>query len=278
MKKRFKRVYIEITNKCNKRCKFCVSSKRNLNQMSVDNFKIIMKQIKPYTDYIYLHVLGEPLIHTEFDEILDVCDANNVKVNITTNGTLLKNKLNIVLNHKCIRQINISLHEINENDNYLDDILFSTNKILSKTNIYVVYRFWALNNLKLTKIQSRIIDNIINYFNCNEYTKELIYKKNNVKIKNNLYINKSNLFKWPSLDQEEYKDGFCHGLKTQVAILSDGTVVPCCLDSEGVINLGNIFEKPFKKIINSKRSLDIIKNFNDNKCIEELCKHCNFKK
>lgn len=277
MKKRFKRVYVEITNKCNKSCTFCVSSKRNLNQMSVDNFKYVINQVKPYTDYIYLHVLGEPLIHSEFDKILRICDDMNVNVNITTNGTLLKKRLNIILNHKCVRQINISLHSMLKDDNYLEDILYSVEQILNKTKIYIVYRFWTLKNYKLTKLQLSIINDILKYFNCNEKL-ESINLKNNIELKNNLYLNKSNLFKWPTLDSKEYSDNFCYGVKTQVAILSDGTVVPCCLDSEGVINLGNIFKTPFKDIINSKRSINIIKNFNDNKCVEELCKHCSFKK
>jgi len=276
MKNRFKRVYVEITNRCNKNCKFCVSSKRNLNQMSVDEFKYTLKQIKPYTDYIFLHVLGEPLLHSEFDSILAVCDEFNVNVNITTNGSLLKKRLNSILNHKCVRQINISLHSLLNNDDYLEDILYSTKQIIDETKIYVVYRFWTLSNYKLKDNQLKIIDSILNYYNCTDKLK-LVNSENNIELQKNLYLNKSNLFEWPSLESKEYSDNFCYGLKTQVAVLSDGTVVPCCLDSEGIINLGNIFKTSFKDIINSKKSLKIIKDFNDNKCSEELCKHCSFK-
>ena len=41
----------------------------------------------------------------------------------------------------------------------------------------------------------------------------------------------------------------------------DGTIVPCCLDSEGVINLGNIFNDDIDAVLNSvKETLEKIIN------------------
>ena len=92
-----------------------------------------------------------------------------------------------------------------------------------------------------------------------------------------LNVNKDNLFQWPDLNSAKKNNAFCHGLKTHIGILVDGTVVPCCLDGEGIINLGNIFEESLSNILNNNRTMNVIKGFENNKCVEELCSRCAFK-
>ena len=107
--KRFKRVYIEITNVCNLSCNFCPKTMRKAHSMDVDSFKKILDQVKPYTDYLYLHLKGEPLLHPNLPEFLDLCAEREFKVNITTNGTLLRKMKDKIIKKPSIRQINISL-------------------------------------------------------------------------------------------------------------------------------------------------------------------------
>ena len=60
-----------------------------------------------------------------------------------------------------------------------------------------------------------------------------------MKIADRIFINQDYEFQWPALHEEEDDGkGFCHGLRNQAGILANGTVIPCCLDGEGVINLG----------------------------------------
>ena len=99
----------------------------------------------------------------------------------------------------------------------------------------------------------------------------------NIKLGNNLYLNKDYEFIWPSFNNSLDNDGFCYGLKTHIGILSDGTVVPCCLDSEGIVNLGNIFLEDLETILTKERTKKIINGFKNNKRIESLCRHCSFK-
>ena len=113
---RFKKIYIEITNICNKNCSFCSKSSRKKEEMSPTDFEFIIKQVKKFTNYIYLHVKGEPLLHSEFERIIQICDENNMQVNLTTNGTLISKQQEVIANSKCIRQINISIHSIKEKD------------------------------------------------------------------------------------------------------------------------------------------------------------------
>ena len=104
MSKKFTRIYVEITNYCNLSCSFCSKDTREKKEMTVDEFRSVISKIKDYTENIYLHVKGEPLLHSHFDEILSICDENNVNLKITTNGTLLAKRKDILLKHN-IKQI-----------------------------------------------------------------------------------------------------------------------------------------------------------------------------
>ena len=276
MKKRFKKIYVEITNICNLKCSFCGVNKKNKKEMSVNEFKIVISKIKNYTDYIYLHVKGEALLHSNLDEILSVCDRENIKVNITTNGTLLKNNYDILNNHKSIRQINVSLHCENNYSNYYNDV-FEVCKKLSN-NIIISYRIWNLNNYELDGNSTKIVDKIINSYNLSREIVDKIINDVSIKIDNNTFVNKDNLFTWPNENNNFNIDGKCYGLDTHIGILSDGTVIPCCLDSNGEINLGNIFEDNLDDILNSNIVNNMILGFKNNKSVCRLCKNCDFRK
>ena len=272
---RFKKVYIEITNICNLNCSFCIKENQIKKSMSISNFENILKKIDGYTDYIYLHVKGEPLIHNNLDEILSLTCKYNKYVNITTNGVFLKDKVDILKKYNNIRQINISLHSENNKTNYVEDIMEAVDKL---KNIFIVYRFWALKNNKLDNKMLEYLEKIKEKYFINDDMYNKIIKGNNIKIDNNIYINKAKEFEWPSLSNNYYNEcGFCYGLKNQIGILVDGTITICCLDSFGVSNLGNIFNDNMEKIIDSQKVKNIIKGFNDRKVYLDICRHCSYK-
>ena len=274
---RFKKIYIEITNKCNLNCSFCPIDDNIKTEMNLDEFELVLNKINNYTDYIYLHVKGEPLIHSKFKDILSLCKKYNKQVNITTNGTLLIKKVTDIIESNIVRQINISMQSLIDSK-YINDILNSSKYILSNSDIQLVFRFWALENNEFTNLEKIIIDNIINFFNLDKKIINKIKTDKNIKLMDNLYLNKGDLFEWPSLKNNYYNEfGRCYGLKNHIGILVDGTVIPCCLDSSGIINLGNIFNTDLKDILDSNRVKNIIKGFNNNKVCENLCKHCSFK-
>lgn len=272
----FKRIYVEITNECNLNCHFCLKTKRPPKMMTIEEFKKVIGEIKPYTNTIYLHIKGEPLIHKDLNEFLTICDKENITVKITTNGTLLKEKYEILKNHRCLTQINISLHaNIKENRKHYCEEIFKVSEELSE-NKTIIYRLWTLNNLKLDEESTTIVETLKKYYELDNNIVEKIITSKNIKIKPNIYVDKDNEFNWPSLNNKmNSKTGICYGTKTHIGILSDGTVVPCCLD-DGVINLGNIFKTPLKEILNTKRFISM--NENMKKCIftEELCQKCSF--
>ena len=272
---RFKKVYIEITNICNLNCSFCIKDNRKKKEMSIDEFETVLKKIDKYTDYIYLHVKGEPLIHNKLDEILSLTNKYKKYVNITTNGVLLKNKINILKKYNNIRQINISLHSENDKINYIDDILDAVDEL--KT-IFIVYRFWTLKDNKLDNKMLEYLSKIKEKYNINNELYNEIINGNNLKISNNIYINKDKEFEWPDISNNYYNEnGFCYGLKNQIGVLVDGTITICCLDSFGVSNLGNIFNDNIEIIMNSEKVKNIIKGFNNRKVYLDICKHCSYK-
>lgn len=273
--KKFKKIYIEITNICNLNCSFCSKDKRKKEFLSVSNFENILIKIKEYTDYIYLHVKGEPLLHPKLDEILFLCDKYKINVNITTNGTLLKEKISILNKHQCIKKINISIHCENDKENYIQEIFESVDNNFQEK--IIIYRIWTLNQGQFDTNSTNIVEKLIAHYKLSTDVVEKIKKENNIKIANNTYIDKDNKFEWPDINKEDSSTGFCMALKTQLAILVDGTVVPCCLDSNGEIVLGNILHDNMQIILNSKRFLNLKKSFQDRNPCEKLCQKCTFK-
>lgn len=272
--KKFKKIYIEITNICNLSCSFCSIDNRVKETITLEKLEKLLENINEYTDYVYLHVKGEPLLHPKLKEILDLCQKYNKKVNITTNGTLLKEKQE-ELNHPVVRQINLSLHSENKKENYLEEIFEIVDKLKRKI---IIYRFWTMDNGKMNQQSTEIVNKMILYYDLSPEFVEKIKNEKHIKIKDNIFIDKANEFVWPNLNNDYFNDkGTCYALKDQLAILVDGTVVPCCLDSNGVINLGNIYEKSLEDIINSNRYQQMKQNFCNRKACEELCKHCSFK-
>jgi len=274
---RFKKIYVEITNKCNLNCSFCSIDNREKRELSLQEFDTILEKIRHYTNTIYLHVKGEPLLHTKFDKILDITEKYNINVKITTNGTLLKKRLDTLQNHKNIKQINISLHSENNITNYFDKV-FNSSDTLSK-NIPIVYRIWLLDNFKLDKLSTIIVDKIINHYNLDNSFLNKVINEKNIKIKDNIYLDKDNEFAWPDNIENNNNDfGTCLGTRSHIAILSNGDVIPCCLDSKGLLKLGNIFENDLEDILNSNLFKQINTGFQNNKLICNLCKNCSFRK
>lgn len=272
--KKFKKIYIEITNICNLNCSFCSKDNRIKESISLTNMEELLKKINDYTDYVYLHVKGEPLLHPKLKEILDLCEKYHKKVNITTNATLIKEK-ETILTHTAIRQINLSVHSENRKANYLEEIFEVVDKLKDKN---IVYRFWTMEDNNLSKESTELVEKIVNHYQLSPKIVENLKKENNIKINSHTYVNKANEFIWPDINNDYNKEfGYCYALKDQLAILVDGTIVPCCLDSDGVINLGNIYQNDLLQVINSSRYQKMRMGFCNRKVTEELCKHCSYK-
>lgn len=269
MSKRFSKIYVEITNVCNLHCSFCSLDNLPKKEMTVAEFKMVIAKIKDYTDNIYLHVKGEPLLHSHLDEILGICDDNKINVRITTNGTLLSKAKAVLLKHH-IKQINVSLHSENNNCNYFDEVFKTCNELSKHTTI--IYRIW------INKLSTKIVDKIISYYRLDNDVIEKINQEKNTKIRGNIYIDRDYEFDWPKIDTKKSGVGTCLGTKSHIAILSNGNITPCCLDSGGIMKLGNIFQDNLDDVISSSRFQRIYQGFRHHQITEDLCQSCTFRK
>lgn len=279
---------MEITSVCNLACSFCPPTERLANFIKLDKFNNILDQIKPHTSYIYLHVKGEPLLHPRIDELLEAAYTKGFKVNITTNGTLIAKNREKLLGKPALRQMNFSLHSFDGNEGasnreqYLSQILSFTREA-AESGVLISFRLWNLQRENATNAERRrnreTLEMIENEFNLDFRIEEKVEPGSGVKIADRIYLNQDYEFEWPSLQApEDDGKGFCHALRTQAAILVDGTVVPCCLDGEGVINLGNINQTPFSKIVEGERANNLYDGFSRREAVEEMCRKCGYRK
>lgn len=286
--KKFKKFYIETTSICNLSCTFCPPTQRAKGFLSVEDFSKTLDQVKPFTDYIYFHVKGEPLLHPKIDKLLDIAHEKGFKVNITTNGTLItKNKAKL-LGKPALRQINFSLHSFDghpgseDKAGYLADILAFVKEAQELSEVIISYRLWNLDmNNEVNKQREKnreLLGMIEEAYSLDFLIEERFKPGTGVKIAERIYLNQDPEFKWPDLKEpEDDGKGFCYALRNQAGVLIDGTVIPCCLDGEGIINLGNIHDKPFADIIEGERATNLHDGFSRREAVEELCRKCGYR-
>lgn len=280
--RKFKQIYIEITNVCNLNCSFCPKCSRAKRFMSVEEFDTITDEISPLTNTVCLHLMGEPLLHPSIKEIFEICNKKSLSINLTTNGTLIKQNLEL-LKTGYAKKISVSLHsfEANENnvslDTYLKNVLLSCKEISEKSQSYVEFRLWNDSDDKTAKnsLNERIIAKINETFDTNMDVKSL---RLHTRLTDKITISLADIFEWPINTENKEKNSikFCYGLRSHFGILCDGTVVACCLDNEGKLALGNIFDSNISDILNTERAQNIYKGFTDRNTTEEFCKTCTF--
>ncbi|MBQ2786279.1 MAG: SPASM domain-containing protein [Oscillospiraceae bacterium] len=272
--KRFRKIYLEISNICNFKCSFCPGTKRQLHAMTEDEFQNLAVKLIPWTDYLYFHLMGEPLCHPKLDSLLQIAKDIGFKVIITTNGSLLSKCQNTLLTSNSLHKVNISLHAFEANDlnvpfsQYLEDC-FSFGASAKGQKI-ICYRLW--NQGGSDAKNSEILDKMEHHF-----PKPWVTEQHGIRIADRVYLEYGDKFDWPDLNATDNGEQcFCYGLRDQIGVLCDGTVVPCCLDHEGDIPLGNLFEQELGDILESPRAKAIYTGFSEGKAMEQLCRRCGY--
>lgn len=272
------RVYIEITNRCNLACDFCHGTKRPLGTMPPEDFRRIAEKLRGETSYLYLHVLGEPLLHPQLKELLAIAGELGFRVCLVTNGTLLHKRREELLAAKSLHKVSVSLHSFEGNGGagdlpaYLQQV-WEVCLPLSERGVLCALRLWnegtapRLNGAVEAFLSQRIGRDV-----------ESLPRdaRGNRTLRPNLFLERAERFGWPDLNAPESGANFCHGFTRQLAVLWDGTVTPCCLDSEGDIPLGNLLSQPLEEILQGERAVAMAAGFAARNPTEELCRRCGY--
>ena len=241
--------------------------------MSEDEFVTILGKLHDKVKFIYYHLMGEPLLHPELFSFIEMATERGFKSAITTNGTLLE-KHGDKLIKSGVHKVSISVHSFEEGSaedfkRYMQSIADFAEKA-SNEGIIVVLRLWNKG------CDNGLNNNVLDFLRAN-ITGEWIENTRGIRIHHKLHLEWGERFEWPDIDVDEIGENvYCYGMKDQFGILCDGTVVPCCLDSDGVVNLGNIFENDLDEILNSHRAIAIREGFKKRFASEELCKKCGY--
>ena len=271
---RFRKIYLEISNLCNLSCAFCPGTKRAPGRMTPGDLEKLLPKLRPYTDYLYFHLMGEPLCHPHLAEFLAMAGEWGFRVILTTNGTLLARQQEMLLSAPALHKVNISLHAFEANDlavpfeDYLTDC-FRFGKAAEGKKL-VVYRLW--NQGGADAKNAEILSAMKQYFPT-PWKEE----SRGTRIADRVYLEYGEKFDWPDLKAPEGSGKmFCYGLRDQLGVLWDGTVVPCCLDHEGDLALGNLFRQDMEEILQSPRAKAIYEGFTRKEAVEELCRRCGY--
>ena len=271
---RYSRAYVEITNICNRSCSFCPGTVRPPRRMTMDEFAHIAASLRPITDYLYFHVMGEPLTHPLLPDFIRHATSLGFKCAVTTNGTLLPKEGKALIDSG-VYKVNISVHSFEEGEdsqhhNYLTDVLDFADKA-SAAGVLTVLRLWnrghdgGRNDRTLNLVKEKFADG------------EWREGSRGFRIRHKLHLEWGDRFEWPDMSCDEGDSSvFCYGLSDHFGILVDGTVIPCCLDREGVINLGNMHEQSIEEILASERAKAILSGFKKRCATEELCRKCGY--
>ena len=272
--KRFNKIYLEISNVCNLKCHFCPGTKRTPKIMMEEEFSTLLPKLRPFADYLYFHLMGEPLCHPKLQRFLELAGDAGFKVILTTNGTLLPKQQDMLLRSSALHKVNVSLHAFEANDlaapfeEYLRGC-FAFGQAAEGKKL-VVYRLW--NQGGADKQNGQILSALKEAF-----PKEWKDGRKGTAIGDHVFLEYGDKFDWPDLSANDGGEQvFCYGLRDQLGVLCDGTVVPCCLDHEGDLALGNLFQQGLEEILASDRAQAIYQGFQNRKAAEELCRKCGY--
>ncbi len=244
--------------------------------MSIDAFQHVLNEALPLCRTISLHVQGEPLLHPDFEAILSVCDNAKAQVHLVTNGTFLCNYPNL-LSHDSLYKISVSLQSASFQNKeflstYMDTILAAAEQVSCRTRPFLELRFWRSDQLA-QDADSFCMERI-----KNRYSFQPTARKNNWQIADHVFVSQENDFEWPEISGNKGNaKGTCFGTRNQIGILSDLTVVPCCLDADGNIPLGNLGETSLQEILSGSRFIAMREGFQNGIIEEPFCRTCTYR-
>lgn len=273
MARQLNRIYVEITNRCNLSCSFCPGTRRPPRTMAVPEFAALAPRLRLHTRYVYLHVMGEPLLHPGLGEILDCCEAHGLRVCLTTNGVLLPRRGALLAAHPALHKVSVSLHSaegsgLPDLSGYLQGVW----DFCAAAGMIRCLRLWNIGGA--AERNREILDFLGSRLGFDPLSRPA--GNGSWRLGDRFFLERAERFDWPDLTAPAGETQFCYALRRQAAVLADGTVVPCCLDHQGDIPLGNLLEAPLEEILSSPRAMALYDGFSRRRPAEDLCRRCGY--
>lgn len=267
------KAFLEITNICNLSCSFCHGTARPPEQLSAESFELLTDRLIGKIQYLYFHLLGEPLIHKELPFFIQRSQEKGFRPMLTTNGTLLPQRAEELLRSP-LYKVSISLHAPEANGAFASAAYLKGctdfASAAGQNGIIAVLRLWNLGGLEQGN------DAILSHLHS-AFPGQWVENRSGYRIREKVFLELGHKFDWPDLNQPELSDSFfCYALRDQIGILCDGTVVPCCLDAEGSCALGNLFHQELDEILRAPRARKLYDGFTKHIAVEDLCKRCGY--
>ena len=269
-----RKAYLEITNVCNLRCAFCPGTARAPRFMTPEAFRLLAVKLRGHTEYLYFHLMGEPLLHPELETLLAIADELRFKVMLTTNGTLLPKRQDVLLAAPALHKVNISLQSFEANaggelSSYLSGCTDFAAAAAGAGKL-CEFRLWNRGGWESMNPAIRAALAAV-------FPEPWERSRNGFRLAERIWLEPGDRFDWPDLSLPSLGERcFCYGLRDQIGVLCDGTVVPCCLDREGAIALGNLFEQELSEIMSTDRARAIYDGFSRRRAVEPLCRTCGY--
>jgi MoaA/NifB/PqqE/SkfB family radical SAM enzyme len=281
---RFEKVHVEISNICNLQCSFCPEVKRSKGFMDPALFARVLAEVAPRAEQLAFHLMGDPLTHPRLPELVDIAASHGSRIFFVTNGTLLREDRAALLLHPAFRQVNFSLHSFADNfpgrdpSSYLTRVFEFTERALrERPDLYVNYRLWNLRAPRGDGENRELLRRVEERFGFRVGSEVDVRRRKSFLVRGRLYLHFDTEFTWPALELPVLGErGTCYGLSSHFGVLVDGTVVPCCLDKEGAIPLGNLRDSSLAEILAGPRASAMRNGFREGRLVEDLCRRCQY--
>jgi len=269
-----KKAYLEISNVCNLSCAFCPGTKRESRFLTQAEFDLLTDRLRGRVPYLYFHLMGEPLLHPLLGRFLQIAGDKSFRVMLTTNGTLLHERAETLLSAPALHKINLSLQSFEANpdgdlENYVNQCADFARRASEEGKLCEL-RLW--NHGGLESLNERILEILRTHF-----PEPWESSPRSVKLRDRVWLAEDDRFDWPDLGAADRGERcFCYGLRDQIGVLCDGTVVPCCLDHNGEQPLGNLFRQSLEEIMSTEAAQAIYRGFSQRRAVSPLCRRCGY--
>ncbi|WP_394966764.1 radical SAM/SPASM domain-containing protein [uncultured Helicobacter sp.] len=282
---KFDRVYIELSDICGLSCSFCPHSQQASKRgvMSVEHFREILQQLttpKPLTKLVHLHILGDPLAIKNLDVYLELLAHYNLLVDLVTSGKFLDSWHWDLLLKPPVHQIAFSLSA------FLDSPQkFHANHIERILEFCMYHKQIQSETFVHLRTQERDKHTLISHLqNGNEIMKNLAKELDTADHKAyrlwyKVFCTFTRYHRWREDSKEEIqplRKLFCYGGLKQIGILSNGVVVPCCMDCFGEIKLGDLHIQSLREILDSPLYHAITEGFRQGIAYHLKCQKCDY--